>query len=110
MLHTSQIPSTALEWTEVARQYERNWNFPHCLGALDGKHVVIQKPMLNGSEFINNKSTFIIVLFALADADYNLLFVDAGCQGRISDGGVFKASLLYKKREQKKCNLPHRLP
>jgi len=95
-----------MEWTEVSRQYERNWNFPHCLGALDGKHVVIQKPMLSGSEFMNYKSTFSIVLFALVDADYNLLFVDAGCQGRISDGGVFKDSILYKKMEQTGLNFP----
>ena len=40
------------------------------------------------------------------DADYNLLFVDAGCQGRISDGGVFKDSILYKKMEQTGLNFP----
>lgn len=46
------------------------------------------------------------MLFALVDADYNLLFVDAGCQGRISDGGVFKDSILYKKMEQGSLNFP----
>lgn len=36
-------------------------------------------------------------MFALVDADYNFLFVDIGCQGRISDSGVFKHTELYNK-------------
>lgn len=35
------------------------------------------------------------MLFALVYTDYNFLFVDVGCQGRISDGRVFKNSKLY---------------
>lgn len=29
---------TQEEWLNIAREYEINANFPHCLGALDGKH------------------------------------------------------------------------
>lgn len=46
------------------------------------------------------------MLFALVDASYNFLFVDIGCQGRISDGGVFKNSTLYKKLENKQLRFP----
>lgn len=106
LIYCLQIPTTALAWSEVAEQYETNWNFPHCLGALDGKHVVIQKPIKSGSEFMNYKSTFSIVLFALVDANYKLLFVDIGCQGRISDGGVFKDTVLYKKMARHDLNFP----
>jgi len=49
---------------------------------------------------------FNIVLFTLVDADYNFLFVDIGCQGRISDGGVLKNTELHKKIESGKLNLP----
>ena len=82
------------------------WNFPHCLGALDGKHVVLQAPINSGSEFFSYKSTFTIVLFALVDADYNFLYVNAGGQGRISDGGIFKNCSLYKKLEKNNLNFP----
>jgi len=30
-----------------------------------------------------------IVLFALVNANYNFLFMDVGCQGRILDAGIF---------------------
>jgi len=82
------------------------WNFPHCLGALDGKHVIIHSPMNSGSDFFNYKSTFSIVLFALVDANYNFLFVDSGCQGRISDSGVFKNSQLGQKMERDELSFP----
>lgn len=90
----------------MAKQFEDTWNFPHCLGALDGKHVVLQAPINTGSEFFNYKSTFSVVLFALVDANYNFLYVDAGGQGRISDGGIFKNCSLYKKLERNDLNLP----
>ncbi len=100
------MPTTAEEWKEVAEGFEKQWNFPNCVGCVDGKHVVLVQPAASGSEFINYKSTFSIVLMALADADYNFIFVDIGCQGRISDGGVFNNCELHKRMESNQLNLP----
>lgn len=30
------------EWLSIANDFEQLWNFNHCSGAIDGKHVVIQ--------------------------------------------------------------------
>jgi len=51
----------------------------------------------SASAYFNYKNTFSIALFALVDANYNFMFVDEGCQGRISDIGVFTNTELYKK-------------
>lgn len=43
---------------------------------------------------------------ALVDADYNFLYVDIGCQGGVSDGGVFKNCQLYKDLAEQKLHFP----
>ncbi len=65
-------------WRSTVQRFKQRWNFPNCLGALDRKHVVIQKPGHSGTSFRNYKGTFSIVLFALVDADYRFLAVDVG--------------------------------
>jgi len=101
------MPDNEHDWLKVARQYEENWNFPHCLGAMDGKHIHLQAPIKSGSNFFNYKSTFSMVLLALVDADYNFLYADVGCQGRISDGGVFRNTSLFKKLEKNDLGIPN---
>lgn len=90
----------------IAEKYDVKWNFPHCLGALDGKHCIIQAPIHSGSDYFNYKQNFSIVLFGVADADYCLTFADVGCQGRISDGGVLRNSFFGKKLQNNQLNLP----
>ncbi|XP_074026096.1 uncharacterized protein isoform X2 [Leptinotarsa decemlineata] len=46
-----KFPSSPAEWEEIAQQFENKWNFPNCLGAIDGKHVV-QAPIKSGSVFL----------------------------------------------------------
>ncbi|XP_050664336.1 uncharacterized protein LOC126964989 [Leptidea sinapis] len=36
-----QFPRSKEEWKDVAKVFEKRWNFPHCLGAMDGKHIAI---------------------------------------------------------------------
>jgi hypothetical protein len=90
----SQCPTTSEEWRHVAGEYWKLWNFPNCIGALDGKHISIKQPACSGSKFFNYKHTFSIILLALVDANYKFLFCDIGSQGRCSDSGVYSESEL----------------
>lgn len=63
------MPTTEKEWKIIARDFEVTWNFLHCLGALDGKHVLMECPGNTGSSFCKYKGTFSIVLMALVDAN-----------------------------------------
>lgn len=90
---------------KVAERYNSKWNFPQCLGAIEGKHV-LQAPINTGTEYFNYKGTFSIVLLAVVDADYSFIYVDVGCQGWISDGGVFKNTNFFSKLSEETLNLP----
>jgi len=101
-----QIPNTEDEWRNVANDFSRRWQFPHCVGALDGKHVAIVAPANSGSLFYNYKHFFSVVLLALVDANYKFLYVDIGCYGRSADGGVFSNSTLSKALANNSLNVP----
>lgn len=94
------------DFKKIAKDFYEIWNFPHCVGALDGKHIRIRCPSHSGSMFFNYKGYFSIVLQALVDANYRFLNIDVGGFGKQSDGGTFKASPLYKKLIDGTLNLP----
>ena len=76
---------TADDWLAIAERFQTKWNFPHCLGAIDGKHIRIKKPALSGALYHNYKGFFSIPLLAVADADYSFLWVNVGGVGHMSD-------------------------
>ena len=94
------------EWRAISKRFKNKWNFPNCIGAIDGKHIVLQAPLNTGSLYFNYKGTFSIVLLALVDADYCFTAVDIGSYGSNSDGGIFAMSLLGKGLATGKLNIP----
>ena len=87
-----KMPATAEEWLSIAASFNSKWQFPNCLGAIDGKHIVMKSPNNSGSMYFNYKGTFSIVLLALVDADLQFIMIDIGSYGRNSDGGIFANS------------------
>lgn len=102
------MPCQAGEWLEIEKGFSNN--FPHAVGSIDGKHVVILKPPHSGSDYFNYKKTFSIVILAVVNNKYQFIFADIGSQGRISDGGVLRNSMLWDNILDSKLNLPTARP
>lgn len=98
-------PDTAA-WLRVAEGFNRDWQFPNCVGAVDGKHIQIHAPANSGSMYFNYKGTYSIVLMAIVDSGYSFVVVDVGAYGKQSDGGVLKQSVFGKLLEQGRLGLP----
>ncbi|XP_018312948.1 putative nuclease HARBI1, partial [Mycetomoellerius zeteki] len=97
-------------WQGVADEFESLWNFPHCIGAIDGKHIAIQASPRSGSTYYNYKGHHSITLLAISDAKYNFTMVNIGAEGRQSDGGIFRSSEIGKRFEAQTFNIPQAKP
>lgn len=94
----------------VANEYWSKWNFPNCVGSIDGKHIRIKCPSGSGSMAYNYKGFHSTVLQAVADANAKFLVVEVGGWGKQSDGGTFSASDLYEKLQKGVLNIPSDSP
>lgn len=100
------VPKTAEEWRTVAEGFATRWNFHHCLGAIDGKHIAIKKPRKSGSTYYNYKRFYSIVLMAVVDADYSFIWCGLGYPGASSDAGIFNRSSLKRALDRGRLGLP----
>ncbi|KAL7723407.1 hypothetical protein ACLKA6_015981 [Drosophila palustris] len=76
-----------LKWAE---DFETKWNFPNCIGAIDGKHVPIKSPPNSGSAFYNYKGFHSIVLTAVCDASYRFTYIDVAAQTKLAELQTFR--------------------
>ena len=71
--------------------------FPQAVGAVDGTHIPIIRPVENATDYYNRKGFHSIIMQGVVD--YRGIFIDVyiGWPGRVHDARVFKNSGLFKK-------------
>ena len=79
-VHCAGALTSQAEWAEIAKDFEKKWPFPNCIGAMDGKHIALKAPNNSGSSFYNYKHFHSIIMY------------DLGVNGRNSDAGVYSTS------------------
>ncbi|XP_046987885.1 protein ALP1-like [Schistocerca americana] len=93
-------------WLTSAEGFHKRANFPHCVGAVDGKRIRIVKPTSSGSLYYHYKNYFSILLLAVCDSTYKFLFIDVGACGKSSDSTVFRNTVLNNKLQDGTLDLP----
>ena len=95
------------EWKSIADEFYKRCNFPNCIGAIDDKHVMIQCPFNSGSLFYNYKSYFsIVLLLALASADYRFVMIDVGSYGSSNDSVILNHTTFFRCIKNKNLDVP----
>ena len=91
-----KFPKTLEDFKKVAEEFQQEWGFPHCIGAVDGKHICIDCPKKAGSMYNNYKNFNSTVLMGICDAKYRFLFVSIGSYGRDNDASIFSQTDICK--------------
>ena len=94
------------DWKNISLQFEEKWNFPHTIGAIEGKHIRTECSKNFGTLYCNYKSFFSIVLLAVCDANYCFTLYDLGSYGSNNDSGILLNSEMGRKLEEERMNLP----
>ena len=92
-LKATEMPKVSEDnWKEIAAGFRERWKFPNCIGAVDGKHCVIQCPPKTNTEFYNYKHQYSVNLMAMVDHQYRFTYINVGSYGSNADSSVFRNS------------------
>ena len=99
-------PTGHSDWKKLAEDFHRLSGFPMCIGAMDGKYILIKAPINAKSEYHNDQGIHKIVLLAVCDAQYCFRFIDIGDPVRHGDGGIFANSNFGKQLLSNQLGIP----
>ncbi|XP_026826173.1 putative nuclease HARBI1 isoform X2 [Ooceraea biroi] len=85
---------TAVEKEETSN-YFREKGFPGIIGAIDGSHIRIDKPVLDADSYINRKQYFSIHLQGIVNQHLKFIDVFIGYPDSVHDARVFKNSTIF---------------
>ena len=94
----------------ISEKFSQRWNFPNTIGAIDGKHIVLEQPNNSGSHYRNYKVSDSIILLAVVSPEYEFLYAEVGINRRNSDGGAWAQSPLKMALEDNTLNIPKPTP
>ena len=101
-----KVPSSKEEWLNISVGFEKSWNFPHCIGSIDDKHIQIECPKMTGTYYFNYKGFCSIVLLAICDSNYFFTLFDRGQYESNNDSGVLANSKMKEMIEENRLDIP----
>lgn len=102
------LPETPDDWKKIADNCYCIWNFPNCIGCIDGENLLCRSlwdlaPWYMTSDICFNYS---IAFMTVYDSRYRIILSNMGQNGRSSDGGIFAYSHFGVAFEEKTLKLP----
>ena len=88
---------------EIVQQFEVLWGFLQTVGAIDGSHIPILKPVDCPSDYYNRKGFYSVIIQAVVDSCGLFIDVNIGWPGKVHDAGVLVNSLFYSKCNSGNC-------
>jgi len=83
----------------ISNSFMERAGIANCVGAIDGSHIPVEKPIVEGREYFNRKHSYSIVLLAVVDCDMKFINVYCGDPGSYHDTRVLRRSDLYHQAE-----------
>ncbi|XP_071160767.1 putative nuclease HARBI1 [Mytilus edulis] len=80
---------------ETVDMFFQHKGFPGVLGAIDGSHIPIKTPKVDGEQYYNRKKFPSIILQAVCDKNLHFLDFYCGWPGSVHDSRVLKNSPLF---------------
>ena len=105
-----KTPKTASKWLEISEKFSQRWNFLNTIGAINGKHIVLEQPCNSGSHYRNYKGSDCIIFLAVVGPEYEFLYAEVGMNGMNSGGGARDQSPLKMALENNTLNVPKSTP
>uniref|UniRef100_A0A2M4CSQ9 DDE Tnp4 domain-containing protein n=1 Tax=Anopheles darlingi TaxID=43151 RepID=A0A2M4CSQ9_ANODA len=84
------VPSRE-EWENTSMEFQARWGFPNCVGAIEGKHVHLRRP-IDESKVCSYKGFNSLVCLTVVDPMYRFLIVDVGSYGVNGENDILQES------------------
>ncbi|CAF2068136.1 unnamed protein product [Rotaria magnacalcarata] len=90
-----KFPVTNEEIKRTVDGFLNKFDYPMCLGALDGTHISIKPPQGLELDYYNYKKFHSIIMLATVDSNLLFTYVNVGAPGRCNDAYVYSKCQLY---------------
>lgn len=87
------------EKSKISNYFETKKGFKNCIGAIDGCHITINRPLENEDSYVNRKGYHSILLQGVVDHTGRFIDIYCGEAGSLHDSRLLRKSLLYEKAQ-----------
>ena len=94
----SHFPQNANELRRKMEEMDEEWQFTCAFAAIDGCHISIKCPaggLESAKEYHNFKNFYSIVMMAMVDAKYRIIWASTGFASNAHDSIIFQATDIY---------------